>query len=133
MLLVPFEYANREHQNYVFPVFVHKTGVDRRVLFRAVHDPDTKTVVAVAPTQKRPDGSTLFYGFACANAGRLIYAHVDGELTAFPVAPRMVKAVGIDTEKPFFVLFPTAATERMAEVYGWQAAPVPTDNERRAM
>jgi hypothetical protein len=120
VLLLPFDYGDQGQQGFVFTVFVHKTGIDRHVLFRAIHDPDTKTVVAVAPNQKRSDGSPIFYGWASANAGRLIYAHVDGDLVAFHLAPRMVKAVGVDTESPFAVLFPTAAIERMARAYGWK-------------
>jgi hypothetical protein len=127
VVIRPYIHASPD-QRFVFSSFCLQTGVRKDGLLECVEDGGT-IMVAMAPHEKRDDGSDLLYGWAGSMGGELVYAYVKHDVRNFPVIPRLIESLDID--RPIVIRFDSVAIRTMMGVLGLEYRFKEIENGRR--
>jgi len=123
-------YIASSDERFVFTSFCLQTGVLATELHDLLHA-SAKLMVALAPHEKRADGSDLLYGWAGRVGDELVYAYVKHDVRKFPVIPRLMEALGFDTKKPLVVRFNSLAMRTVVAAFRWPATFKESSHVRR--
>lgn len=122
MAVKDYDHDPDAHQGFVLASFCLQTSEPDAVLRSLIQD---GAVIKVDETQaKRADGTAVLTGWAGRMpAGPLIYGYVKHSLREFPIIPKLLSALELDSSDEIPVMFLTRQMKAIGRHWGYRFVP----------